>query len=222
MEQRGANVLAGGGEMGALMRAHDWSATPIGPVDAWPQSLRTAVGLLLDSHYPMYIAWGHDFTQMYNDGYRPILGSKKHPAALGQSTRECFAEIWDFIGPMFERVMAGGNATYLEDQLLPMDRYGYVEECYFTFCYSAIRNEAGGVGGVFVTVTENTARVFGERRLRVLRDLGAAAADVHAEAAVWEAASQVLSSAATDFPFALIYRFDDFGDARLNMRPLPP
>ena len=214
--ERDTNVLAGGGAMGAMMRAHDWSATPIGAVDSWPQSLRTAVGLLLDSHYPMYIAWGSEFTQMYNDGYRPILGSKKHPAALGRSTRESFAEIWDFIGPMFERVMAGGSATYLEDQLLPMDRNGYVEECYFTFCYSAIRNEAGGVGGVFVTVTENTTRVFGERRLRVLRDLGAEAADVHTEDAVWEAAIRVLGSDPADFPFALIYRFDEAGDAKLT------
>src|SRR5688500_6267197 len=101
-------VLAGGGEMGALMRAFDWSTTPLGPVSGWPQSLRTALSILLASAYPMYIAWGPSFTQLYNDAYRPILGSKKHPVALGQSTPECFAEIWDFIGPMFHRVMATG------------------------------------------------------------------------------------------------------------------
>ena len=201
-------VLAGGGEMGAMMRAYDWTATPIGPVASWPQSLRTAVGLLLDSYYPMYIAWGRDFTQLYNDGYRPILGSRKHPAALGQSTRECFAEIWDFIGPMFERVMAGGEATYLEDQLLPMDRHGFIEECYFTFCYSAIRDEAQGVGGVFVTVTENTGRVLGERRLHVLRDLGAAAADVQTATEALDAAARILAGDPYDFPFALLYQVD--------------
>ncbi len=202
-------VLAGGGEMGALLRAHNWAATPIGPVSAWPQSLRTAVGLLLDSHYPMYIAWGPHFTQLYNDGYRPILGSKKHPAAIGQSTRECFAEIWDFIGPMFERVMAGGDATYLEDQLLAMDRHGYIEECYFTFCYSAIRDEAAGVGGVFVTVTENTGRVLGERHLHVLRDLGAIGTDAKTAQAVLHAATQVLANDPHDFPFSLLYLLDD-------------
>ncbi|MEO8049201.1 MAG: hybrid sensor histidine kinase/response regulator, partial [Acidobacteriota bacterium] len=103
--------------MGALMRAFDWSSTPVGPVSCWPQSLRTALGILLDSGYPMYIAWGPEFTQFYNDAYRPILGSKKHPAALGQGTPECFAEIWDFIGPMFRRVLEEGKNTTLIDQL---------------------------------------------------------------------------------------------------------
>jgi signal transduction histidine kinase/FixJ family two-component response regulator len=204
-----SDVLAGGGAMGALMRARDWSATPIGPPEEWPQSLRTAVGLLLDSRYPMYIAWGHEFTQLYNDAYRPILGSKKHPAALGQSTRECFAEIWDFIGPMFERVMEGGDATFLEDQILPMDRHNYIEECYFTFCYSAIRGEAGTVGGVFVTCTETTSRVLGERRLRVLRDLGAAAAGATTEVEAVAAALAVLETDPADIPFSLLLRTED-------------
>jgi signal transduction histidine kinase len=212
-----AGVLAGGGQMGALMRAMDWSSTPIGPVATWPQSLRTAVGLLLDSRYPMYIAWGPSFTQLYNDAYRPILGSKKHPAALGQSTRETFAEIWPFIGPMFERVMAGGEATFLEDQILPLDRHDYIEECYFTFCYSAIRHESGGVGGVFVTVTETTGRVLGERRLRVLRDLGAAGTAVKTPVEACSAAAAVLSTDPADLPFALLYLREDGGrGARLE------
>ncbi|HST21605.1 MAG TPA: hypothetical protein VLR90_10835, partial [Blastocatellia bacterium] len=141
-----AEFLLGGGEMGERMRAMDWSNTPLGPALQWPQSLRTAVSILLDSGYPMYIAWGGGFTQIYNDAYRPILGATKHPAALGQSTPECFAEIWDFIGPMFERVMTLGEATTLIDQLLELDRNGYVEECYFTFSYSAIRDETGKPG----------------------------------------------------------------------------
>ena len=99
--------LAGGGEMGALMRSIDWACTAVGPVDTWPQSLRTALSILLETGFPMYIAWGAEFTQFYNDGYRPILGSTKHPAAMGISTRETFAEIWDIIGPMFARVMQG-------------------------------------------------------------------------------------------------------------------
>ena len=117
-----ADVLRGGNEMGELMRAFDWSSSPVGPVEAWPQSLRTALNILLDSRYPMSVAWGPQFVQFYNDGYRPILGATKHPAALGRSTRETFAEIWDFIGPMFEEVMRSGRPTYLEDQLLSLDR----------------------------------------------------------------------------------------------------
>ena len=208
-------VLAGGNEMGELMRPYDWSSSPVGPVDSWPQSLRTAVSILLDSRYPMYIAWGAEFVQFYNDAYRPILGATKHPAALGRTTRETFPEIWDFIGPMFERVMRSGEATFLEDQLLPLDRFGYVEECYFTFCYSAIRNETGDVAGVFVTCSENTSRVLGERRLRTLRDLGALSLMALSAEAVAIEAAQVLDGNPTDLPFTAIYLVDDDGRARL-------
>ena len=119
-----SEVLAGGGEMGALMRSIDWSRTPVGPVAAWPQSLRTALSILLETGFPMYIAWGPDFTQFYNDGYRPILGSTKHPAAMGRGTRETFAEIWDIIGPMFAGVMQGTPTTVV-DFMLPLDRHGF-------------------------------------------------------------------------------------------------
>jgi GAF domain-containing protein len=195
--------------MGALMRALDWSRTPVGPVEHWPQSLRTALSILLDSGYPMYIAWGSEFTQFYNDGYRPILGATKHPAALGQGTAECFAEIWDFIGPMFQRVLRDGEATYLQDQLLPLDRNGYVEECYFTCCYSAIREESGRPGGVFVTVIETTERVLSERRLRTLRELALAAGRAQQDAAACRAAGEVLDGNPQDLPFAAIYLLDD-------------
>ncbi len=174
------DLFSGGGEMSALMREHDWSQTPVGPVAEWPQSLRTALSILLTSGYPMYIAWGQDFVQFYNDAYRPILGSTKHPAALGQRTPECFPEVWDFIGPMFGRVMTEGEATTLTDQLFLLDRNGYLEECYFTFSYSAIRDETGGVGGVFVTCLETTERVLGERRLQALRKLSGAAPAISA------------------------------------------
>ena len=151
-------VLSGGGEMGALMRTVDWARTPVGPVTTWPQSLRTALSILLESRFPMYVACGAAFTQFYNDGYRPILGSTKHPMAMGRSTRETFAEIWHIIGPMFEGVMQG-QAVGLDDFMLPLDRHGFAEECYFSLSYSPIRDESGGVGGVLVTVTETTERV---------------------------------------------------------------
>jgi PAS domain S-box-containing protein len=198
-----AECLSGGGEMGALIRTIDWSKTAVGPVTQWPQSLRTAVSILLDSRFPMYIAWGPAYTQFYNDGYRPILGSTKHPAAMGRAASETFAESWHIIGPMFDEVMSG-KALGAEDWMLPLDRHGYLEECYFTFSYSPIRAERG-VGGVHVTVTETTTRVLHERRLRTLRDLAAKAADAKSEPEAWRTAAQVLSTNDADLPFALLY-----------------
>jgi len=204
------SVLSGGGEMGALMRAIDWSKTAVGPVDGWPQSLCTALSILLDTGFPMYIAWGPDFTQFYNDGYRPILGSTKHPAAMGTSTRETFAEIWDIIGPMFEGVMAG-TPVFVKDFHLPLDRHGFTEECYFVFSYSPIREETRRVGGVLVTVTETTDRVLGARRLVTLQDLVAKTHHSATPRHAAETACSVLSQNAADIPFALLYLFDDDG-----------
>ena len=210
-----SEVLAGGGEMGALMRTIDWSTTPVGPVAAWPQSLRTALSILLETGFPMYIAWGPDFTQFYNDGYRPILGSTKHPAAMGRGTRETFAEIWDIIGPMFAGVMQGTPTTVV-DFMLPLDRHGFSEECYFIFSYSPIRQENGQVGGVLVTVTESTQRVVGERRLKATQGLAARtreAKTVHEACAI---SGSVLAEHSADIPFALIYLLDPQGNAVLE------
>ncbi|MEO9008354.1 MAG: ATP-binding protein [Candidatus Dormibacter sp.] len=194
-----------------MIRAFDWSRTPVGPVARWPQSLRTAVSILLASGYPMYIAWGPEYVQFYNDAYRPILGSSKHPAALGQGTSECFAEIWQIIGPMFQGVMSGGPATSYHDFLLPLDRFGYVEECYFDFSYSAVRDESGGVGGVFVTCSETTGRVIGERRLSTLRELGAGARYGTSVEAAFKGAALTLAGNPHDLPFALLYLVDAAG-----------
>jgi signal transduction histidine kinase len=201
--------------MGALIRSTDWSKTAIGPVERWPQSLRTAVSILLESRFPMYIAWGPDFVQLYNDGYRPILGSTKHPDAMGRSTRETFAEIWHIIGPMFEGVMQG-RAVALTDFLLPLDRHGFTEECYFICSYSPIRDESTQVAGVLVTVTETTNRVLGERRLRTLRDLATRAGAAKREEDAWKEAAQALEGNPFDLPFALLYRLDD-GDSRFHL-----
>jgi signal transduction histidine kinase len=196
--------LEGGGEMGALMRSIDWSRTAVGPASQWPQSLRTALSILLETGFPMYIAWGPEFIQFYNDGYRPILGSTKHPAAMGRSTRETFAEIWNIIGPMFEGVMTG-TATTVVDFLLPLDRHGFVEECYFIFSYSPIREEGGNVGGVLVTVTETTERVLGARRLKTLQALSARMQEAPTAEAACEIAAGVLGENPDDLPFALLY-----------------
>lgn len=207
-------IIAGGGEMGEMIRTYDWSSTPIGSPEEWPQSLRTAISIMLETHFPMYIAWGEDFTQFYNDGYRPILGITKHPA-IGKSTRETFAEIWDIIGPMFDGVMEG-KAVGVTDFLLPLNRYGYTEECYFIFSYSPIRDESGGVGGVLVTVTETTTRVIEERRLKTLRDMAKRASLVKTLSDAWEQIALTLEENDFDIPFALTYEADKDGlQARL-------
>src|SRR6478609_1901780 len=149
--------LMGGGEMGEIIRAKDWSKTPLGDPAYWPQCLRTMVAVMLDNPFGMYIAWGDEYIQLYNDGYRPILGATKHPQALGISTRETFSEIWHIIESMFEGVMQG-KAVGFPDFMLPLNRYGYEEKCYFDFSYSPIRKDNGEVGGVLVTVIETTEK----------------------------------------------------------------
>ncbi len=202
------DCLVGGGEMGALMRSLDWSATLVGPVSSWPQSLRTAVSILLASRFPMLIHWGPELVQFYNDGFRPILGDLKHPGALGQPAYPWWTEIWDVLTPMFERVLAG-EGTWYENQLILPNRNGYIEETYFTFSHSPIRDESGGVGGIFQAVTETTERVLDERRLRTLRDLAANAAEAKVAEDACLIAAETLSQNAADIPFALLYLLDE-------------
>ena len=198
-------VLQEGGEMGALLRALDWSKTAVGPVETWPQSLRTVLSILLTSPHPILVWWGKELVQFYNDGYRPILGATKHPKALGQRGPECWAEIWNVIGPLAEVAMEHGRSTFIRDGLLCMDRNGYLEETYFTYAYSPIRDESGGMGGVFVACTENTERVLGERRLQTLRELSEALSEQQRAEEVCRKATQVLASNRHDIPFALLY-----------------
>ena len=197
--------LQGGGEMGALMRSMDWSATALGPVEGWPQSLRTSVSTCLNSRFPILIWWGPDLVKLYNDAYRPILGAK-HPRSMGQAGRECWPEIWPIIGPMLQGVLERGEATWSENQLLLLERHGFAEECYFTFSYSPIRDESGGVAGVFCAVTETTGQVLAERRLRALRDLAACAAAAKGEDETWRSFAAPLQLDPEDLPFALLYR----------------
>jgi PAS domain S-box-containing protein len=150
-----ADFLAGGGEMGALMRAYDWSSSPLGKPETWPQSLRTAVRILLNTNHPMFIWWGPDLIQFYNDAYRQTMGPERHPSALGQGGRECWAEIWDIIGPQIEQVMSGGGATWHEDQLVPVTRHGRLEQVYWTYGFSPV-DEDDGIGGVLVVCRDVT------------------------------------------------------------------
>jgi two-component system sensor histidine kinase VicK len=159
------NFMPDGGEMGAMIRSKDWAATPLGARDSWPVALKLATGMLLGTPFPMYIAWGPQFIQLYNDGFRPILGSAKHPDALGISTSQTFSEIWQIIGPMFRDVMIG-RSVGLSDLALPINRNGYVEECHFNFSYSPLFGDSGEIAGVLVTVIETTEQI---RTLDALR-----------------------------------------------------
>jgi PAS domain S-box-containing protein len=151
----GPAFLAGGGEMGALTRAFDWTRTPLGAPETWPQSLKVAVRLLLTTQHPMFIWWGPELIQFYNDAYRQTMGPERHPSALGQPGRECWEEIWDIIGPQIEFVMAGKGATWHEDQLVPVTRYGSRQDVWWTYGYSPI-DEGGEVGGVLVVCQDVT------------------------------------------------------------------
>jgi len=190
--------------MGELMRAFDWSPTSMGPVSCWPRSLITAVRIILTSRYAMFVWWGRELVNLYNDPYRAFLGIK-HPAALAQSARDVWSEIWEQIGPRTDAVLLRGESTFDQALLLLMERHGYLEETYFTFGYSPLPDDQGNIGGLFCAVTEETAQVLGERRLRLLREIAAATAAVRTPLEVCRSAARCLSQARRDLPFSLIY-----------------
>ena len=154
-------LFSGAGEMKGRCRNHDWASSPLGPVEAWSQPLRTIVQTLLESRFPSILLWGPDLIQIYNDGYREIMGAK-HPAGLGMRTRDCWPEAWEFNAPIYERVLQG-QSEFFEDVLIPISRYGTLEDTYFTISYSPVRNESHAVAGVLVTLLETTARVVARR-----------------------------------------------------------
>jgi signal transduction histidine kinase/CheY-like chemotaxis protein len=149
-------------EMASRVRELDWSSTPLGPIEQWPTALRIAVGICLNSRFPMFVWWGPQLINIYNDGYIPMLGAR-HPAALGRPARDSWDDIWDVVGAQARIVMEEGRATYNDRVLLVMERHGYREETWFTWSYSPILDEAGKVVGLFCAVTEETGRVLAER-----------------------------------------------------------
>ncbi|RQP05913.1 MAG: sensor histidine kinase [Paracoccus sp. BP8] len=159
------HFLDGGGEMARAIRAHDWSRNELGPPDGWPSALKIAVGMALNSKFPKCIVWGPGLVSLYNDAFRPILGDKGH--VLARSFADIWREAWPEIGPIVERAYAG-EATFIEDFPLVIDRYGYPEQCHFTFCYSPIRDETGVVRGMIDTVIETTGKVEASRQMRLL------------------------------------------------------
>ncbi|MBB3019795.1 PAS domain S-box-containing protein [Microvirga lupini] len=159
------DFLADGGVMGERIRHHDWSSTPVGPIETWPDSLRTAVSMMLHSKFPIYMLWGQELTSFYNDAYVPVLGSKSE--ALGRSFRDVWAEAWATVGPIAEKALLG-QASYFEDLPITLERNGYPEQTWWTFSYSPIHDESGEIGGIVCIVHETTGKVQGEQRLDFL------------------------------------------------------
>ena len=207
--------LAGNGEAARLMRATDWAATPIGPPDGWPAALRTLVATLLGARHPMFLWWGPELVQFYNDAYLPSFGAGKHPAAMGQRGRDCWPEIWPLIGPQIEGALQHGRATWHEDQRVPIVRNGRLEDVYWTYGYSPARGEDGRIGGVLVVCTETTGRTVPERQQTALRQVGEALMRLPRRSPdLFAAAMAALHPAAQDAPGAsLLHWGDDAGQA---------
>lgn len=204
------DFLTGGGQMAEAIADKDWSKTALGPLESWPQSLRTTVSLCLASTFPIALIWGNERIQLYNDGYVPICAAK-HPDSLGQDFRECWASAWPAIGEAFESA-EDGKTRFLENQRTFVDRNGYLEESFFTFSFSPVRDESGEVGGLFHPVTETTAIILSQRRTQVLRQLAAQAAQAAAVEEACASAFDVLRGAALDVPFAVLYLMDESGN----------
>jgi signal transduction histidine kinase/DNA-binding response OmpR family regulator len=201
------DVFQGGGEMGALMRAYDWTATPLGKPEDWPRSLQSIVRMMLTSRYQMWMAWGQPLTFFYNDAYAPTLGIK-HPQALGKPAGEVWAEIWAEIGPLIDHVLATGEATYSEGMLLFLQRSGFPEETYHTFSYSPLFDDGGKIAGMFCVVVEETERVISERRLGTLRQLASGVSAIRTEGELVSAIERELNRNLADLPFSLTYTMD--------------
>jgi signal transduction histidine kinase/CheY-like chemotaxis protein len=216
IDQAGAPVdpaaqtfFGGRGELARLTGAFDWDSTPLGPVEGWTASLRTTVSTLLASRHAMFLWWGPHLIQFYNDAYRQSLGPDRHPSALGARGRECWAEIWPIIGAEVESIMAGGEATWHEDSLVPITRGDHLRDVYWSYSYSPVRDDDGSVGGVLVTVQETTRRVLQERRGQLLHQLAAEMLQAGTVGAVTEGAARWLASASDDLGFALLYLGDE-------------
>jgi len=196
--------LLGGGEMGARMRAFDWARSPLGEPARWPRSLKTAVRIMLTSRQPMFVWWGEQLINLYNDPYRSIVGGR-HPTAFGQPAVQVWREIWSQIAPRVESALVKNEGTYDEALLLIMERHGYPEETYYTFSYSPIPDDDGVPSGIFCANTDETARILGERRVKLLRELSTAAADARTVADACRLSAAALDSDPRDVPFALLY-----------------
>ncbi|KRB75763.1 ATP-binding protein [Noviherbaspirillum sp. Root189] len=200
----GTDFIYGKEGMAQAVREKDWSQTSLGPIFTWPDSLRIALGICLNSQFAMVVFWGPELTFIYNDAYVPMLG-EKHPWALGQPGAIVWSEVWPAVGTLFHNVMTTGAATRGDDLLLPLERNGFVEECYFTFSHSPIVAETGAVRGVFTAVLETTKKVIDERRIRMLNDMAVKVLLERDEVMVFGGIAEILSSEPYDLPFAVLY-----------------
>jgi PAS domain S-box-containing protein len=210
LQQLKLEFLSGGGEMGERIRAFDWSKTPLGPPETWEQSLKTCVRIVLTSRQPMFVWWGKELINIYNDPYKAIAGGK-HPAALGQPAAVVWKEIWHNVGPRAETAMRANEGTYDEALLLIMERYGYAEETYYTFSYSPVPGDHGGTNGIICANTDDTQRIVNERALKTLRDLGIRTANRKNAEDIYTKSAEVLAQNDRDFPFTLIYKIENEG-----------
>ncbi len=211
------SVLADGGELGALMRAYDWEHTSLGAPDSWPQSLKTAVRILLTSQQPMFVWWGPDLINLYNDPYRVILGGK-HPRALGIPAAIVWQEIWDQVGPRAHSTITRNQGTYDEALFLMMERNGYPEETYYTFSYSPIPNDRGETSGIFCANTDETERIISARQLATQRELAARTINVSRMADACANSVAALATNPYDLPFSLLFLKHGSGGATLMGR----
>jgi PAS domain S-box-containing protein len=203
-----ADIFLGNGEMATLMRETDWASTSLGPTDKWPEALKTAVRILLTSKFDMWLGWGDDVAFLYNDAYRPTLGSK-HPRSLAMPTRELWSEIWTDIKPLIRQVYEKGEATWSEALPLILERNGFPEETYHTFSYSPIFDDDGKVGGLLCAVVEETTRIIDRRRLNSLRVLASDLTSAGSRPAVLGAAQAALEANSYDIPFSATYLFSN-------------
>src|SRR5215475_14070163 len=195
--------------MATLVRELDWARTPLGPPDSWSPALRMIVGLMMANRVPLLLWWGPDYISIYNDAYRPVLGTK-HPWALGKPFRECWPEIRHILEPLIDAPFNGGPATWMDDILLEINRYGFFEETHFTIAYSPVPDDTAprGIGGVLAMAHEITKKIIGERRVEALRDLGARTGEARTAEVACAIAAETLASYARDVPFALFYLID--------------
>lgn len=197
---------ASSSEMARMVADFDWAATPLGAPHRWPAGLQTAVRVCLSTRFPMLVVWGPDLIKIYNDGYRDMLGNEKHPMALGAPARVIWGEIWSTVGPEFESVMATTEPTWMEDQLLVVDRNGYLEECHFTYSYSPLFDDDGSVGGVLDVAVETSDQVRSNRRLACVAALTEALVAAENMADIYRSTASVLRRWRADVPAVDVYQ----------------
>ena len=198
------SIFAAGGSVGALMQALDWSSTPLGPPQTWPQSLVSTVSICLSTRFPISVYWGPEYILLYNDAWIPLEGDR-HPVALGRPLRDVHPELWEFFGPSFERAYHDGEATSAERHFFASTRHGYIEECYFDYGISPIRGEEERIVGLFMPASETTSRVLARRRGQLLHAFATGTAGASSVEQACVLGTDILASGAADVPFCMTY-----------------